>query len=85
MMNFEKIRLDATFNRDFERAVALHIAEEFMKTGNEFFKKRFENHYELSKRWEWARVVADWRLSTTNNEFKEHREAYPKFFRVRPQ
>lgn len=85
MMNFEKMRMAATFNRDFEREDALRMAEKYMETGDEFFKRRFEEHLELAKRWEWARSVAVRRPLLTNYEFKECREAYPKIYRVRPQ
>lgn len=84
-MDFEKIRVAATFNRDFEREDALRMAERYMKTGDEIFKERFEKHLELAKRWEWARAVAVRRPFLTIGEFKEYREAYPKIYRVRPQ
>lgn len=85
MMDFEKIRVVATFNRDFEREDALRMAERYMATGDETFKKRFEEHLELSKRWEWARAVAARRPLVTDDGFKECREGYPKIYRVRPQ
>lgn len=85
MMDFEKIRVVATFNRDFEREDALRMAERHMETEDEIFKKRFKEHLELSKRWEWARAVAARRPLMTSDEFKECREGYPKIYRVRPQ
>lgn len=85
MVDFERMKFEATFNRDSERTYALRMAEEFIKTGNDFFKESFKEHNERAKRWEWARIIAEHRCGITYDEYKEQREAYPKFYRVRPQ